>query len=72
MLSVVTLPDRQKEACAEAARDLLARIEAGEVVGLTIIMEHPNGTYTVGGPGTMSRLQTAGALLDAAVKRLAD
>lgn len=50
--------------------DLLRRAQAGEIVAVTGVMEFPSGTYTTFGGSTMSRLQTAGALLEAAVIRL--
>lgn len=54
----------------EYARGLLARCEAGEVVAVTAIEEHPGGTYELGGTVTPSRFQTAGMMLEAAVTRL--
>ncbi len=69
-LQVVEMPNRQKAACLDDARALVERVESGNVVGFTMILEHPDGTYTVGGPATLSRLQSAGALLDAAIGRL--
>lgn len=69
-LQVVEFPNQQKDACLDEARAMLERIEAGEVIAFTAVLEHPDGTYSVGGPGTMSRLQSAGALLDAAIRRL--
>lgn len=49
---------------------LLSEAQGGEIVGLTVVLEYKGGSYCVGGPRVMSRLQTAGALLEAAVKRL--
>ncbi len=69
-MNLVEFPNQLKDGCMEAARILTERIEAGEVTAFTVVMEHPDGTYSVGGPATLSRLQTAGALLDAAMRRL--
>lgn len=54
----------------EYAEGLLARCRSGETVGVTAVEEKPGGLYTLHGSKTLSRLQTAGALLDAAVWRL--
>jgi hypothetical protein len=70
MMNVVPMPNQHRQSCIEYARDLLARCESGAVVGLTVLEETPDGTYTTGGSATLSRLQTAGALLDAAITRL--
>lgn len=68
-MQLVKMPERPGGA-VEYVRGLLARCEAGEVVAVTALEEHPGGTYAVGGSSAMSRLQMAGALLDAAVTRL--
>lgn len=72
LVELVELPNKQKETCREEAQSLLDRIESGNVVAFTVVLEHPDGTYSIGGSGTLSRLQMAGALLDAAVTRLKD
>lgn len=54
----------------EYARGLLARCEAGEVVAVTALEEMPGGHYQVHASESANRLQTAGALLDAAISRL--
>lgn len=69
-LNIVPIPNKQRESCIEYARSLLARCEDGSVVAVTVLEELPDGTYTITGGETMSRLQTAGALLDAAISRL--
>lgn len=50
-------------------REMADRAEAGEVVAVTVIEEHPCGTYGVTGTGTLSRLQTMGALMEAILMR---
>lgn len=56
----------------EYAQGLLARCEAGEVIAVTALEEHPGGTYATLGSKTPSRTATAGMLLDAAIARLAN
>jgi hypothetical protein len=50
--------------------ELIPRLEAGEVVGLTLVLELDGGCYTTQASGTFSRLQTAGALLESAIRRV--
>lgn len=69
-LTVVPLPARLREESIAHAEGLLARCISGETVAVTSIEEKPDGTYSVEGSGTLSRLQTAGVLLDAAMRRL--
>lgn len=71
-MTIVPLPSKQRDGLIEYVRDLLQRCESGEVVAVTTLEETREGTYTVAGSGTFSRLQTAGALLDAAITRLKD
>ena len=54
----------------EYAKELLARCEAGEVVAVTALEEQPCGLYQVRTSESPNRLQTAGALLEAAITRL--
>lgn len=69
-LQVVPLPSKQRESALSEAEALLEGVQEGRIVGFTAVLEHPDGTYSVGGPATLSRLQSAGALLDAAITRL--
>lgn len=69
-LSVVPLPNKLRQEGIAYLRDLLVRMDAGETVAVTTVEEKPDGTYSIGGTGTLSRLQTAGALLEAAMKRI--
>lgn len=63
-------PDQCGEQTVELLRSLLSQAESGELITLTGVAEYRGGTYGNVGSSTMSRLQTAGALLEAAVKRL--
>lgn len=65
-----TARDTCRESAVEVLRGLLAQAEAGEVIGVTGVVEFAGGTYGQFGSSTMSRLQTSGALLEAAVTRL--
>lgn len=65
-----TVRDQCADSAVKVLRDLLARAEAGEVVAVTGVVEYREGGYAQFGSSTMSRLQTAGALLEASVKRL--
>ncbi len=62
---------KQPKDAVRYARELLARCEAGEVIAVTALEEHPGGTYEILGSTSSSRTQTAGMLLDAAMRRLA-
>lgn len=62
-------PTLQASAIAYA-RELLARCEAGEVVAVTALEEMPGGRYQIHASESANRLQTAGALLEAAIARL--
>lgn len=57
------------EEVAAKLRSLAERADTGEIVGATIVYELSNGCYGVVGSRTLSRLQTMGALLDAAIMR---
>lgn len=56
--------------CAEILRDMAAQAERGEVISVTVMYERPDGSVGNWQSGTQSRLRMAGALLDAAVRRL--
>jgi len=57
------------EQTADCLRKLADRAEAGEIVSVTVVAEHPDFSYSISGSPTLSRLQTMGALLDAAIMR---
>lgn len=63
-----------RDECGESAvallRELLAAAEAGEIITVTGVAEDRSGGYRHFGSSTMSRLQTAGALLEASINRL--
>lgn len=71
MSSVVQLIDRA--GCAESAgilRDMAGQAERGEIVSVCVLYERPDGTIGNWQSTTRSRTKMAGALLDAAVRRL--
>ncbi len=71
MSDVVKLID--KAGCAESAeilRDMATQAEKGDVISVTVLYERPDGTIGNCQSGTRSRMRMAGALLDAAVRRL--
>lgn len=70
VVNLKTIPRQNAEEAAECLRNLAALAEKGEVIAVTGIAENSTGGYFQFGSSTMSRLQTAGALLEAAVKRL--
>ncbi|KRA74252.1 hypothetical protein ASD78_12220 [Lysobacter sp. Root667] len=57
------------EETAALLRRLAEKADRGEIIAVTVISEYPNGCYGIGGSRTLSRLQTMGALLDAAIMR---
>lgn len=70
MMNVVKLGGRPVESAIEYARNLLARCESGEVIAITAIEFRRNAEYMIGGSAVENRLETAGALLEAAMDRL--
>lgn len=64
------VPDQCADTAIETLRDLLAQAEAGNVIAITGVVEYRGGSYGHFGSSTMSRLQTSGVLLEAAIKRL--
>lgn len=64
----------EREKCAHDAartlREVLAEVESGDAIAVYGIVESKTGTYHHFGSSTMSRLQTAGALLECAISRL--
>lgn len=55
---------------AEKLEELAAAARRGEITGFHGIIELPGGSYQVQCSGGLTRLQSAGALLDAAIARL--
>ena len=71
MSTIKLVPHSKFSASAvKQAQDLLEICQSGECVGFTVIIETTGGQYRVAGSQTMSRLQTSGALLEAAIERL--
>lgn len=67
------IESKADKACASAAEkleSLAAAARRGEVTGFHGIAEYADGTYQVHCTNSLSRLQSAGALLDAAIARL--
>lgn len=65
-----TVRDECRDEAVETLRQLLRAAESGEILAVSGIAELPGGSYRQFGSATMSRLQTAGALLELAVSRL--
>lgn len=61
---------RQCRDSAEILRDMADQAERGDVVSVCVLYERPDGTIGNWQSGTTSRTRMAGALLDAAVRRL--
>lgn len=57
------------EKTADCLRQLAERAERGEIVAVTVVTEFADGCYGISGSPVLSRLQTMGALLDAAIMR---
>lgn len=70
-LRLVTTDEKKQQRLVDSLRELLKQAEAGEITGICGIVELPGDNYRNIGSETCSRLQTAGALLDAAINRLA-
>jgi hypothetical protein len=64
-----TVRSKLPEETAAYLRELAEKADHGEIVAITVVIENANGTYTLGGTRTLSRLQTMGALMDAAFWR---
>lgn len=70
MSNLVEIPKKINYDALEVVKSIIPRIESGEIVGVTLAIEESDGSYTTMGSTSMSRLQTAGLLLDLAIKRL--
>ena len=70
-LSIVPNSRKYNRTAVTRAIDLAKRAKAGEIVGFTGIAQLSGGGYEIVGSTTWSRLESAGALLDAAITRLA-
>lgn len=57
------------EEAAVKLRELAARADAGEIVSVTVVAEHPDNSYSITWSQSLSRLQSMGALLDAAIAK---
>lgn len=53
-------------------RQMAERADRGEIIAVTVIEEHQGGTYGITGTGTLSRLQTMGALFECLLMRSAE
>lgn len=71
-LKLVTSRDHTRESALKTLEKLRAEIESGETIAISGIAESSDGGYHMFGSETMSRLQTAGALLECAIARLDD
>lgn len=70
VIRLVAKPDECRQSAIDTLRGLLAEAEAGSIIAVTGIVECRDGNYRHFGSSTMSRLQTSGALLEAAINRL--
>jgi hypothetical protein len=55
---------------ADILRTMAGQAERGEIISVTVMYERPDGSVGNWQSATNSRLRMAGALLDAAVRRL--
>lgn len=71
-MSVVNLATERKlpKECADILREMAGQAERGEVVAIVVVSEHADGSISNWQSGAMSQTKMAGALLDAAVRRL--
>lgn len=69
-LKLVTERDSVRNDAIECVRNVLRQLENGEALTVYGVVELSDGYYRQFGSSTMSRLQTAGALLECAVERL--
>ena len=68
--TVAILPHPSTASAVDEARALLARCESGETVEFSTFERRRAGEYDIRGSAVCNRLETAGALLEAAIKRL--
>lgn len=68
--ALITERDKCSRDAARVLREVLAEVESGDAIAVYGIVEYKTGTYRHFGSVTMSRLQTAGALLECAIERL--
>lgn len=69
---VTELKTTRSQLPAETAtylREMAEKADRGEILAVTVVYELPDGCYGISGTRTLSRLQTMGALLDAAFMR---
>lgn len=59
-----------KEQCSELIGLLQAQLDAGDLIGLTVIAEDASGCYETHSTSATGRLQMAGALLEAAIEKV--
>ena len=69
---IKAVPEICNEKAIAVLKGLLKGAEEGTLITVTGIAECRDGTYYHFGSATMSRLQTSGALLECAIKRLED
>lgn len=67
---IVSGQEKVKASVVKQLKMMLEQAEAGEIVGVTALCELAGGHTQLYGSATMSRLQTAGALLECAVDRV--
>lgn len=67
---LLTSVEKCRGSAIKELREALELAESGEIIACYGVLESRNGTYRHFGSATMSRLQTAGALLECAVQRL--
>jgi hypothetical protein len=70
MSNVVGIPKKINTDALQIVSSLIPRIESGEITGITLAIEFSDGTYTTMGSESFSRLQSAGVLLEMAIRRI--
>ena len=70
MTNIREMPKKINQDAINELEDVLAGIRRGEITGVTITCENSDNTYTTRGSCTLSRLQSAGVLLEMAIGRL--
>jgi hypothetical protein len=64
------VPPKINKTAVEYVENLLEKTKSGEVIGVTVVQENSDGTYSSGGSSVSSRTACAGMFLDAAITRL--